>query len=471
MARSPSLDKGLAMAELRSSLLRASAIPLLWTALCGLLIIVSLDASPHVGLVSFDAGNFILAGRHFNIAADRPHLPGYPGIVALSACADPILGPASGLRLLGLLIPLSAILLGLGLHKRLGWKGAMWTQTLLLTSPVVWFFALAAETYAVDLAAGTIVTLIIVRDRDHRWLPALLGVTSFFRPMTAVLLLPGILWLLWSKRSSLSLTTLTVPLIVATAALGATIYGIVLGSGGIDGLKALVAMGPPVAFRPFSELVPFLAYGTWFCIPLIPMLLTRSSDAPDTCTKPLFIVFITALVFFVTVHYAKGYLLLVVPATIVGVVTAKRVTWTMMAMIVVLQCTLFLLIPSADDPLPRDAPGSSSSAFVRVWERFTSSYSCTLDRLDHEHRFWDQAMPWMNEHTGPIMFSKEVAPSVRIAQAVRSASDKSTSIWWGHARKDDQEWVRYDENGVHIERMLDTALSAATLFTRDSLSK
>lgn len=459
------------MAELRSSLLRASAIPLLWTALCGLLVIVALDASPHVGLISFDAGNFILAGRHFNIAADRPHLPGYPGIVALSAMVDPMLGPASGLRLLGLLIPLSAVLLGLGLHKRLGWKGAMWTQTLLLTSPVVWFFALAAETYAVDLAAGTIVTLIIVRDRDHRWLPAILGVTSFFRPMTAVLLLPGIAWLLWSKRSSLSLKTFTVPLIVAAVALGTTIYGILLGSGGVDGLTALVTMGPPVPFRPFSELVPLLAYGTWFCIPLIPMLRTRSNDAPNAYTKPLLIAFITALVFFATVHYAKGYLLLVVPAMIVGIVTVKRVTWTMMAMSVVLQCTLFLLMPSADDPLPRDAPGSSSSAFVRVWERFTSSYSCTLDRLDHERRFWDQAMPWMNEHTGPIMFSMEVAPSVRIAQAMRSASNAGAPTWWGHAGNDDQQWVRYDENGVHVEGMLDTALSAATIFTRDSLPK
>lgn len=459
------------MAELRSSLLRASAIPLLWTAICGVIIVVALDASPHVGLISFDAGNFILAGRHFNIAADRPHLPGYPGIVALSTLADPLLGPAAGLRLLGLLIPLSAVLLGLGLHKRLGWKGAMWTQTLLLTSPVVWFFALAAETYAVDLAAGTVLTLIIVRDRDHRWLPALLAVTSFFRPMTAVLLLPGIVWLLWSKRSQLSLNTLVVPLSVAAVAFGATIYGILLGSGGIDGLTALITLGAPVPFRPFSELVPFIAYSMWFCIPLIPLFLSGSKDTPETTTKPILIAFISAVLFFASVHYAKGYLLLVVPAVIVGVVTTHRLSWKVMTVSVMAQCALFLLIPSADDPLPRDAPGVSSSAFVRVWQRFTSSYSCTLDRLDHEREFWDRAMPWMNAHSGPIVFSREVAPSVRIAQALRSASDKRTPIWWGHAGKDDQEWVRYDDNGVRVENRLDTALSAATLFTRDSLPK
>lgn len=459
------------MAELRSSLLRASAIPLLWTAFCGVLIVVALDASPYTGLISFDAGNFILAGQHFSIAADRPHLPGYPGIVALSAIVDPLLGPASGLRLLGLLVPLSALLLGLGLHSDLGWKGAMWTQALVLTSPFVWFFALAAETYAIDLAAGTCLTLIIVRNRDHRWLPALLACVAFFRPMTSVLLLPGVLWLLWSNRSLLSIKTMIVPLIVTAVAITATLSGILIGSGGFGGITTLITTGPPVPFRPFGELVPFLAYGLWFFLPLIPLLLGPSNNAPRGFAKPLTISFIVAVVFFAVVHYAKGYMMLVVPAMIVGVVISRQVSWKVMSLSVIVQCATFLLVPTAPDPLPRDASGGSSSAYVRVWERLTSSYSCTLNRIDHERRFWDRAMPWMNEHAGPIMFSQEVAPSVRIAQALRSSSKAPSTVWWGHAGTGGQRWVRYDASGVHVESMIDTALSASTLFTLDSLPK
>lgn len=459
------------MADLRSSLLRASAIPLLWTALCGVLIVGVLDASPHVGLISFDAGNFILAGRHFNIAADRPHLPGYPGIVALSALVDPHLGPAAGLRLLGLLVPLSAVLLGLGLHTRLGWKGAMWTQALVLTSPLVWFFALAAETYAVDLVAGTCLALIIIRDRNHRWLPALLGATAFFRPMSAVLFLPGIAWLLWTKRSQLSISTMVTPLLVGAVALGATLYGILLGSGGVDGLVAVINAGPPVPFRPFSELVPFLSYSIWFGLPLLPLIITRSNVTPQTIVKPLLIAIIVPLLFFVGVHYAKGYLLLLVPAVIVGIVTAQRPSWKMIAMSVMLQCLIFLLVPSADDPLPRDAPGGTSSAVVRVWQRLTSSYSCTLDRIDHERVFWDRTMPWIDRHSGPIMFRADIAPSVRIAQALRRSSTEDQNVWMGHAGTNDQQWIRYDGDGVRAETRIDTALAAAVLFALDSIPK
>lgn len=458
------------MATVRMAIVRASIVPLVWTLISVALTMFVLDSSPHVGLISFDAGNFILAAQDFRISADQPHMPGYPGIVAIAKLVDPLLGPASGLRLLGLLVPLSAFLLGLGLSDRLGWKGAMATQALVLTSPFVWFFAFTAETYAIDLLVGTCLTLIILRDRGHRWLPALLGITAFFRPVTAVLLLPGILWLLWSVRRSLSVSSMITPLIIAVSFFLSALYGILIGSDGIDGLITLIRSGPPVPMRPFSELFPFAVYTAWFCVPLLPVM-WRSGKRSSVVVKPLIITFLSALMFFAIGHYAKGYLMLIVPAMIVGVVSMRRISWQMITVSVFVQAVMFLLLPSMPDPLPKNSPQRSSNAVVRMWERTTSSYSCTLDRINDLRRFWDSAMPWIGRQHGPILFKNDVAPTVRIAQALSEVGGKNNRPWWGHTKTDDQNWVRLDRNGLHEEGRTDTALAASTLFTLDSLPK
>jgi hypothetical protein len=80
-------------------------------------------------------------------------------------------------------------------------------------------------------------------------------------------------------------------------------------------------------------------------------------------------------------------------------------------------------------------------------------------------------MPWIDRHSGPIMFREDVAPSVRIAQALRRSSTEDQNVWMGHTGTNDQQWIRYDGDGVRVENMIDTALATATLFTLDSIPK
>jgi len=235
-------------------------------------------------------------------------------------------------------------------------------------------------------------------------------------------------------------------------------------------LITLIKSGPPVPMRPFSEFFPFAVYTTWFCVPLLPMM-WRSGVGSSGIAKPLIITFMCAVMFFAIGHYAKGYLMLIVPAMIVGVVSMRRISWQMMTVSVFVQAAMFLLLPSMPDPLPKNSPQRSSNAVVRMWERTTSSYSCTLDRINDLRLFWDKTMPWIENHDGPIMFKNDVAPSVRIAQALSTVRGSVRRPWWGHTKSIDQNWVRLDSNGLHEEGKTDTALAVSTLFTLDSLPK
>ena len=171
-------------------------------------------------LEDLDSINFALGVRHFDIARDQPHAPGYPVFVALSKVSTGALhllhvdGSAPRGLALWSAISGAAALPGLLLFlRRIGDQGvsafpshgrlAWWTTVVVAASPLYWFTALrplsdmtgfCAAVWPMALAAG--------RPRASRLVGAALlaGLAVGVRSQTAVLTIPVLLMALVVNR-------------------------------------------------------------------------------------------------------------------------------------------------------------------------------------------------------------------------------------------------------------------------------
>jgi len=105
----------------------------------------------------WDAGEFAMAVREFNVALSQPHAPGYPLYVALGKLANVVVGePHAALVWVSVLAGawLVAVMFGAG-TEMFGRRAGVAAAVLALTCPQVWFHSGVAFSYAVDAAAVT----------------------------------------------------------------------------------------------------------------------------------------------------------------------------------------------------------------------------------------------------------------------------------------------------------------------------
>lgn len=107
-------------------------------------------------LVNWDAVNFALGLRVFDLGAHQPHPPGYIGYVWLGRLLRPLTGdPNASLTLLSLIAGALAPVFCYLLARRFMSRGyAVATAGLFATSPVVWYYSDVALTYMVGGAAA-----------------------------------------------------------------------------------------------------------------------------------------------------------------------------------------------------------------------------------------------------------------------------------------------------------------------------
>ena len=103
-------------------------------------------------LVNWDAVQFALATRSFDIARHQPHPPGYILYVGWGRLLTWLTGDANTAFVLTSLIAgsLSVSLLYLLGREMLGGRTALLAATLFALSPLVWYYSIVALTYAVE---------------------------------------------------------------------------------------------------------------------------------------------------------------------------------------------------------------------------------------------------------------------------------------------------------------------------------
>ncbi|MFN8637528.1 MAG: DUF2723 domain-containing protein, partial [Chloroflexota bacterium] len=157
-------------------------------------------------LVNWDAVQFALATRSFDIARHQPHPPGYILYVGWGRLLTWVTGDANSAFVLTSLIAGSlavAMLYVLG-REMIGAPSALVAAILFALSPLVWYYSVVALTYAVESLFLLLVVWLCWRglttaaDRPIMLAALVLGVASGVRQSTLVLLLP--LWLFAAYR-------------------------------------------------------------------------------------------------------------------------------------------------------------------------------------------------------------------------------------------------------------------------------
>jgi hypothetical protein len=155
-------------------------------------------------LLNWDAVQFALGIRHFDIAHHQPHPPGYIGYIAIGRLLEPVFGDANtALVALSVAGEVAGVLAAFAFARALFGFGAGWITALaMLVSPLFWYYGEAANTYALEplLALGVAWFSWRAWNGDGRAaVPAALtlAVAGAIRPSAAVLLAPLAIYSVW----------------------------------------------------------------------------------------------------------------------------------------------------------------------------------------------------------------------------------------------------------------------------------
>lgn len=178
----------------------AQGLPVAWVTTLALLVVVTRWPFRTQYLFNWDAANFALATRHFDVALHQPHPPGYPYFVGLGALISLITGDANAAlvaasMLLEALAVMALYLLGTRLF---GHRAGLAAALLLVVSVTFWSYGELALAYPALAAFSTLVAYFAYRCivlRNDLLLPCAMayGLGSGFRPDLALFLLPLLL--------------------------------------------------------------------------------------------------------------------------------------------------------------------------------------------------------------------------------------------------------------------------------------
>lgn len=154
--------------------------------------------------VNWDAVNFALGVRQFDLVHHQPHPPGYIGFVAIGRLVTTVTGdPHTALTLIslvaGAVLPAVFYLLA---RRMMSQRGALLAAVLLGSSPVVWYYSVVALTYIAAAAATIALVWACYVARHERSTGHLLGAALLLsllgaiRQTDLVLLLPVFVWAL-----------------------------------------------------------------------------------------------------------------------------------------------------------------------------------------------------------------------------------------------------------------------------------
>jgi hypothetical protein len=153
-------------------------------------------------LYSWDSANYALALERIDIAAHRPHPPGYLGYVTVARVLNRALSDVNGsLILWNIIATAAAAVIVLRFAWEVGEAGprrtafALGAVTLMLTSPLLWFYGDVAEIYVSEMLAAVCVAylawrLMHGRGRALDWTAVIVPVAAAFKLTTAFLLVP-----------------------------------------------------------------------------------------------------------------------------------------------------------------------------------------------------------------------------------------------------------------------------------------
>jgi hypothetical protein len=384
-------------------------------------------------LVNWDAVQFALATRSFDIARHQPHPPGYILYVGWGRLLTLVTGDANLAFVLTSLLAgsLSVSLLYLLGREMIGGRSALLAAMLFALSPLVWYYSIVALTYAVEALFDLVLAWLCWRaltgggQRSVVLAALVLGIAGGVRQSTLVLLLPlwlGVAWrhgrpVLVRGGAVLAATCLAwlVPLVwLAGGPVEYVNDGLSL-LGFVGSKTSVLAAGPGALLGNLAQVGGGLLIGLNLGVLLFGYgLLRRRMLRPRLSRRHWLMLALwtgPALGVFVLGHIGQvGYLLLVLPAACLllamyveaagrGVarvlsMSPGRGTAVVAAALAMGNVATVVLAPSSAHALLRD-PVTASMVDVRDNDRFWTEVPTFLDRFTPQEAIvLAEASPW-----------------------------------------------------------------------------
>jgi hypothetical protein len=396
------------------------------------LVLAGLTAASRIPFTSrvlptWDAVQFALALREYDVVKHQPHPPGYILYVAAGRGLDALLGDPA--RSLGF-ISVAASALTVFLVYRLAWQlygraAAMLAAAGLALSPLFWFHGVIGLSYAAEAALATLVAWLGWRARDGGigavlWSALALGLAGGVRQSILVVLGPLWLAMVWtaSRRRP---RVLAAALAVLAGATGAWLVPMVYLSGGTrvylgaarelyeSTVRATTLAGPHWLGNVIG-LGEALTLGVGLVLPLlVAAALARLRALAAWGPRAWFFAawILPPLVVYVGVHFGQyGYLLTILPALYIVVArtallgaerlcarTGRRAGRALVtaacAAVLVLHTVFFV----AAQPLEVPPPGDDPSAVAR-WRASAGAH--------YRYGLWTTTAPGLREQADVI---------------------------------------------------------------------
>jgi len=352
----------------------------------------------NYSIYSWDAGNFALAVDSFSLEDGRPHLPGYYLHIQLISFLTSITNDKFiSMNLFSILY--SALAAGFIFLISRRWFTlieSILLTLLIMTNPLVWYYGSVAEIYSFDIFASVLLVWMGLSPYALVVTPALMGLILGIRPSTGIFLLPLYIYF-WQKHfrnGSISLKATFFYHAPALIILLSWLAPLLIRSGGIDNYLQLYSTSNPVEnitvlqsmFRFSSYLITILPIVLVFYIAAMvrrnraqKLFDILNEDFEDNQLFFLHWWLWPSLIFFIFVHYSKGYILInIIPIYILSLLLLKdvRLRKIISVTLIIVQIVYFCFVPyhNPNTQIYISSVQRKISA-IQVWfERTTSEY-------------------------------------------------------------------------------------------------
>jgi len=338
----------------------------------------------------YDSVNYAFGVIDFSLHATRPHLPGSILFVKSIELLNIIFGNIhqSFLILLNIFSSIATLLSYLIFLKYFETKKAILLTLFLIFNPLLWFYGAVTEIYVFDWFFASLILFVSFRKNSIYILPLIFAFFSGFRPSSGVLLLPFYFYLFWNQKV-INWGKLVGYFCLAIIIFFAWFFPLIYSAGGIHEYIALFSTNNPMESISLAKNIFRLSsIMLYFLVPFLMILIfhkrTNYQQNKTEIIKILFMI-LPPVLFFIFLHYSKGYALLIVTPLVLllGIFIKKKYTLVII-FATIFEIILFLFLPTSETSLESKLkPSIRKSGITQIWlDRTFSDYSLTLSEIN-----------------------------------------------------------------------------------------
>lgn len=343
-------------------------------------------------ITNHDPGNFLAAIElGFDAMAERPHVPGYPFFVLLWQGLT-----AVGLTAEQAILASNALWCSIGLVAlyRLALKfttenAAHLAALFAALNPLVLFYAATGETYTYDLAFSSclVLALMSVKQERYKWVWLVVGIAGGFRLSSIVFMYPVMLTISILNKASIR----SIAVDHASLLVGVLLWLVpfTLYHGGLEELAIISRATMELESTMLQSASGYFGAALWmvnFVFPLLFLVPKLFKRWPANKRWILLVWIVAPTLFFVFRFYAKGYIIITLPAVAILLASTLGLLegWKQQLALIVFRIgglAMFLAIPFMPPSIALESSNDLGDRIETAGLRSVSWFAPSFDHL------------------------------------------------------------------------------------------